>query len=1759
MVHKSVYNVNWFNIQKINNKNKHENKDLVINDISYDVGRKLYLPINLNFERARTPRAVALLDSGADVPICQKEYFLRLFSDCSESFLLSKLLPTDIKIQSYTKDPIPVLGIARMNISHYKRQCELQTDVYIVHSPDQINTPFIVPLNMLGDFGLNMNWVKISGKKVPHLLTNDGNITAQSYYYSDAELSYCYGYTEYIRPKEVRQIRFIISPSTPITLEDRVLITEDYLPYFTQSSLKIQPSTSTVTLEDGELTAVALVKNISNEAFRGAIRASVELCDSNTETHEVREQNIMNLIKNNTRFLQECYPPDKNEMSFREISIAQLPNLGPGASGGLSKNLYNIHVHFPESPHFPSNGEAVNNDVKDVNKSLTEERNPIHETEHNKTQAEIDSYYDPKEAIQLGFRDELPSVTHNDMLPKGLTIPALIQNPSDIVKEEKFDAEIWPYVKNIFVDSYPSVIARHSLDTGKISDSLGYYTIRLKPDVTLPKYKKIYHNPPMEAQMMRDILEALLKQEVIIKASCAGGDIPDFASPAFLVKRANESSSARLVVDFKLVNECISREPISIPNFAEILNELRDCVLFTSLDLKNAFNSIGISAESQPLTQFVCQFGSFYFTRLPTGMNISPNILDRYCDKMLHYTPLKDEKGKEKLDKNNFPIMVPNKLNGCRTYYDDLIMYSKGKASWQETLKEHFDLVKEVVRRVSYHKGKFDMSKAIIAKSKINWLGWIISNNFCIADPKRVQKVQLLKFPVNPKGMRAFIGIVNSMRIGLGFNVLSHVGKLTPLTSSKIQVFNPTNEQREAFEALKRQLTASPLYSKIVLPGTPKILCTDAASEKSACFSAVLLQVVPAKRPKEITPSYLFLEDKTHRIIFDTKLPCRPIRLMKDNETIKEYLTNLEMSDPPEFEYLNDKDFGYLDMENSLGICLKSMLTAHRCSQDYPKLCTEIADKINKSIVRHQLLSEQFQNDKQQLNNYIDSIRKGRLLIDDKLYIFQILANVLYRTMKIVNSTTAYNGKQILSFESGKRPPFFFLLYQVQGRFVVRPTLLDAYSEYSLARHRGSLEVVLYYSKTISEEMRKLKILDLELFSLLNSLAACEKLVGGDELLALVDSKPLYFLFHSEVANSVRKIVNWGKKITTMFPQIKLAFISTHNNPSDFLTRHFDVPKPQLQRLHLPRYVSNLLDEYIPKDRVFTLNEWINWVRKNDQFLEYCIDKNDRQNTQTHKIATIDVALRYSKRNVSHIYSPIKALEKILTLDQIIQKQQTEFKELYDECVIAPNHQMQRTQTIYMLNNGLLYIQELSKPMKLMIPDSLVAVYVSMSHLTSNHAGYERMITILENYYHKDLGNLCRKFSRSCFACQLCNYQTRQNKLKTFPLTSDACECLYMDLMENIGPSGPRSKYQHILLVKDPISNFMILIPMRTKTAEEFIHVFVTNVYQIFHPKQIFSDNGSLFASKDTVTTLALLNVEMIYSSAYSPQSHGSIEVMVRVFKQAMRKYLTIEKNFNWSLMAPIISHLHNGSKVVKSKYSPYEIIFGQNTHLSTGYLDHLHLPKLHPTIQQHQLDLEKKNEELKTILKEVQERIVKERDVRVEHSNRNRVHRQIVVGDFVFVKDRSISLGSTKPLRSKFYNIPFVVLYVKPATVLIQRLSDGTVLNRHKNDIKKYIKFSDEFKDLPTEVLNICQQEVYEITDNQLEDLLKVEEFHVEQFGENIEEDDKLINEDFLPPLPDNLIEDNKEEDIDDEEDNQITTRSMAKKVTFEETEKTL
>ena len=76
----------------------------------------------------------------------------------------------------------------------------------------------------------------------------------------------------------------------------------------------------------------------------------------------------------------------------------------------------------------------------------------------------------------------------------GLEVPTIIHKmPEAALQLESFEAEIRPYIKKIFLDKYQQVIALHSLDSGNVSKTLGYTTLRLITGENLLCHCRIYH------------------------------------------------------------------------------------------------------------------------------------------------------------------------------------------------------------------------------------------------------------------------------------------------------------------------------------------------------------------------------------------------------------------------------------------------------------------------------------------------------------------------------------------------------------------------------------------------------------------------------------------------------------------------------------------------------------------------------------------------------------------------------------------------------------------------------------------------------------------------------------------------------------------------------------------------------------------------------------------------------------------------------------------------------------------------------------------------------------------------------------------------------------------------------------------------------------------------------------------------------------------------------------------------------------------
>ncbi|MFO0002530.1 MAG: hypothetical protein ACK559_15480, partial [bacterium] len=102
-----------------------------------------------------------------------------------------------------------------------------------------------------------------------------------------------------------------------------------------------------------------------------------------------------------------------------------------------------------------------------------------------------------------------------------------------------------------------------------------------------------------------------------------------------------------------------------------------------------------------------------------------------------------------------------------------------------------FRILEQLKKRLAFHGSKVSINKSEFAKAKIVFLGWYICNNFVIADPRRVLKIKQFKFPETKKGMRSFLGVINSLRRVIYLNTLEDAQLLTPLTSSS-KPYKPT-------------------------------------------------------------------------------------------------------------------------------------------------------------------------------------------------------------------------------------------------------------------------------------------------------------------------------------------------------------------------------------------------------------------------------------------------------------------------------------------------------------------------------------------------------------------------------------------------------------------------------------------------------------------------------------------------------------------------------------------------------------------------------------------------------------------------------------------------------------------------------------------------------------------------------------------------------------------------------------------------------
>ena len=163
------------------------------------------------------------------------------------------------------------------------------------------------------------------------------------------------------------------------------------------------------------------------------------------------------------------------------------------------------------------------------------------------------------------------------------------------------------------------------------------------------------------------------------------------------------------------MNACTIKEAYSLPRIDETLDCLGGAIIFTSLDLKSGYWQVEMDEESKPLTAFtVGPLGFYECRRTPFGLTNAPAAFQHLmegCLGELH-------------------------LNWCIIYLDDIIVLSK-------TPEEHLERLRGVFNKLAKAGLKLKPSKCEFFKSKITYLGHIVSVAGIETDPKRLRQLRI--------------------------------------------------------------------------------------------------------------------------------------------------------------------------------------------------------------------------------------------------------------------------------------------------------------------------------------------------------------------------------------------------------------------------------------------------------------------------------------------------------------------------------------------------------------------------------------------------------------------------------------------------------------------------------------------------------------------------------------------------------------------------------------------------------------------------------------------------------------------------------------------------------------------------------------------------------------------------------------------------------------------------------------------------------
>jgi hypothetical protein len=325
------------------------------------------------------------------------------------------------------------------------------------------------------------------------------------------------------------------------------------------------------------------------------------------------------------------------------------------------------------------------------------------------------------------------------------------------------------------------------------------HAIELERELS-PRFCKVYPMTLTEQTEMDAFLEKALATGHIRQSKSPLGD------PIFFIKK--KDGKLHFVQDYRALNAITRKNRYPLPLIDDLIHRLKDARYFTKLDVHWGYNNVRIRDGNEWKAAFCTNRSLFEPLVMYFGLTNSPATFQTMMNEI-------------------FQDLITEGV--VSVYLDDILIFTN-------LLEEHYRITCLMLDCMREHKLYLRPKKCEFEKTKIEYLGIIISHNKVEMDPVKIAGVVDWLMPSNKKEVQSFVGFINFyQRFIPGFS--HHACTLFDLTMKDIK-FIWGLPQEDSFMKLKELVTLAPV---LILPNDDLPFRLE-ADGSSIATSAVLSQ-----------------------------------------------------------------------------------------------------------------------------------------------------------------------------------------------------------------------------------------------------------------------------------------------------------------------------------------------------------------------------------------------------------------------------------------------------------------------------------------------------------------------------------------------------------------------------------------------------------------------------------------------------------------------------------------------------------------------------------------------------------------------------------------------------------------------------------------------------------------------------------------------------------------------------------------------------